>query len=79
MKINNDEIIRLEKAVDEFADEMKRKLVKQYVEKGYTGWDKIDSIIMIKQKLADNWRKGKYINVANLAMMLHRFQKESEG
>ena len=76
MPIDNDEIIRLEKAVDAFAEEMKKKLVKQYVEKGYTGWDKPESIIMIKQKLADNWRRGKYINVANLAMMLHRFKGE---
>lgn len=70
----NEEIVKLNKAVNEFAEEMKRKLIKQYLEKGYMGWDNENMKAHIKDRLTKNFCREDYIDVANYSMMLHRFK-----
>lgn len=58
----------LDACVNEFADDMKRKLYKKASE-GYTGWDDhewpMESVI---QLLCDHVEKGDMVDVANFAM-----------
>lgn len=70
-------------AVMDFAEEMYYKLQEKYVE-GYQGWDFIDNMPMIKEKLEEHIHDllvhdlPQEIDIANFAMMLHRFRKEKE-
>ena len=66
------EIRKIVSAVNDFSGEMVNKMLSKYAE-GYRGWDSPYDADLILEKLKKNLRLGKYINVANLAMMLHRF------
>lgn len=70
------EIERLNGAVDEFAAAMKAKLAEKARE-GWTGWDDLrakDGIYtaMLAQGAAIKYAEGQEIDIANLAMMLWR-------
>ena len=64
------EIGRICNTLDKFYFIMKSKLIR-CAEKGYRGWDNKDNIEMILKKLTNNLSKKDYVDVANLAMMLH--------
>ncbi|CRI66982.1 hypothetical protein THIOKS13320054 [Thiocapsa sp. KS1] len=66
-----EEISRLNEAVDEFALEMKARLREQAV-KGYRGWDDPENYerildLLVKQAPAS---EGEEVDIANLAMIL---------
>jgi len=68
------EIVRLNEVVDEFAQAMKLKLA-QKAREGWSGWDKPESSIriwnaMLAQGAAVPLAKGQEVDIANLAMML---------
>ena len=70
------EIIRLNAAVDEFANAMKAKLAEK-AQEGWTGWDQPESSIkiwnaMLAQGAAVPLARGHEADIANLAMMLWR-------
>lgn len=70
------EISRLNEAVDEFAVAMKAKLA-QKAREGWTGWDKPESSIkiwnaMLAQGAAVPLAQEQEADIANLAMMLWR-------
>jgi len=64
------EIGRICTTLDRFYFKMKSKLIR-CAEKGYVGWEDKDNIEMILKKLTNNLSKKDYVDVANLAMMLH--------
>jgi len=70
------EINRLDRAVDDFASEMKARLREQAM-KGYRGWDAPENY----QRIADMMLKhaavaeGEEVNAANLAMILWRLRR----
>jgi hypothetical protein len=72
------EIARLTKAVDDFAELMKIKLIKK-AEKGYRGWDSNWCYGTILGKMHNNRIDEDWVDVANLAMMLHRHKKEPQS
>ncbi len=67
--------------VDEFADEMKKKLCEKAYS-GYTGWNDPEFESTIADKLDKHFTrlmvgdKGHSIDVANLVMMLHFLDRE---
>jgi hypothetical protein len=65
-------------AIDEFADAMKKKMIDKHLE-GYTDWDNPIFKNDISEKLSRNLAQGDYVDVANLAMMLHRFQPQAKN
>jgi hypothetical protein len=72
------EIRRLEQAVDAFASAMKARLALKAHE-GWTGWDNPASSIkmwntMLAQAAAIPLAKGEEVDIANLAMMLWRLR-----
>lgn len=72
------EIIRLNEAVDEFARAMKAKLA-QKAHEGWTGWDQPESSLkiwnaMLAQGAAIPLARGQEVDIANLAMMLWRLK-----
>lgn len=72
------EIIRLNEAVDEFARAMKAKLAEK-AQEGWTGWDQPESSLkiwnaMLAQGAAIPLARGQEVDIANLAMMLWRLK-----
>lgn len=70
------EILRLNEAVDEFASAMKARLA-QKAHEGWTGWDAPESAnriwnAMLAQGAAIPLARGQEVDIANLAMMLWR-------
>ncbi len=67
------EIDALDKLVNSFAKEMKKKLKKKYLE-GYTGWDNKEDEKLIKRKLKEHCLKKtdseNMVDIANLVAML---------
>lgn len=57
---------------------MTQKMLIKY-RQGLRGWDCPENESVIKNKLADNIKKNDWIDVANLAMMLHNFKKENNN
>jgi hypothetical protein len=75
-----EEILALMNAVDEFALQMKVKLLDKLVEDNFRGWDDPKNEKGILEDLKRHLDRGRhqYIDVANLAMMLHRFQRSRD-
>ena len=76
------EIVRLNEVVDEFAQAMKLKLA-QKAREGWSGWDKPESSIkiwnaMLAQGAAVTLAKGQEVDIANLAMMLWKLNGSAE-
>jgi hypothetical protein len=75
-----EEIERLNRAVDEFAAEMKARLREQAL-KGYRGWDdpaQYERIVaMMMQHAAVS--EGEEVDAANLAMILWSLRRRGEG
>ena len=75
-----EEIDRLNRAVDEFAAEMKARLREQAM-KGYRGWDdpaQYERIVeMMMQHAAVS--EGEEVDAANLAMILWSLRRRGEG
>ena len=75
-----EEIERLNRAVDEFAAEMKARLREQAI-KGYRGWDdpaqyeRIVAMMMQHAAVAE----GEEVDAANLAMILRSLRRRGEG
>jgi hypothetical protein len=75
-----EEIDRLNRAVDEFAAEMKARLREQAL-KGYRGWDdpaqyeRIVAMMMQHAAVAE----GEEVDAANLAMILWSLRRRGEG
>ncbi len=65
------ETMALNRMVDKFAEEMKRKLCHKLAE-GYHGWDDPSAEPVLIEKLRDHIERGKgqEIDIANLAAML---------
>jgi len=90
--VENPEKRKLNKAVDEFAYEMKKRLF-QKADEGYSGWDDDKYIEYIEEKLYETYEtvmtkisinegcaeeiKEKFIDMANLVMMLSRFYDDN--
>lgn len=71
------ELKKLEQVVDNFSEEMKKKLrMKRY--EGFHGWDKPNNKDLIKHELKKHIEKDgeQYIDIANLSMMLWNLQRE---
>ena len=71
-----EEINRLDQAVDDFASEMKARLREQAI-KGYRGWDDPENYqriveMMVKHAAVD---EGKEVDAANLAMILWNLRR----
>jgi uncharacterized protein with PhoU and TrkA domain len=66
-----EEITRLDQAVDEFAAEMKARLREQAM-KGYRGWDDPENYQRIIEMMVKHAAvaQGEEVDVANLAMIL---------
>ena len=77
------EIKALDKAVDSFSFNMKKRL-RDKVKEGYRGWDDPESIPVMMERLEKHLERlysgnaDSAIDVANLAMMLGRLTK-SDG
>lgn len=74
-----DDIEKINRAIDQFAEAMKEKMEEKYYE-GYTGWDDITGVEgVIVQKLKDHTRRGngQWVDVANFAMMLWNASRNS--
>lgn len=74
------EIVRLEAAVDEFAAAMKARLAAK-ARNGWQGWDNPDNALevwttMLSCGAASRLAAGHEIDIANLAMMLLRFNSQ---
>ena len=71
------EITELEQAVDEFAEAMKARL-RSKAKQGWSGWqgmglgDLGERLLMNAAKGAINGDRKSLVDVANLAMMIHR-------
>jgi hypothetical protein len=65
---------RIVQAIFEFSGEMEDKMLQKF-DDGLRGWDDKLCADIIEKKLKENLERADYIDVANLAMMLHRFQK----
>jgi len=59
---------KLNNAVNQFVAEMKKRLAEKEKE-GYQGWDD-DTQLHLLQRAGTKLKQGKYIDVANLVMML---------
>ena len=66
-----EEIDRLDQAVDDFASEMKARLREQAM-KGYRGWDDPENYQRIVDMMAEHAAvaEGQEVDAANLAMIL---------
>ncbi len=73
------EIERLNQAVDDFASEMKARLSEQAI-KGYRGWDDPDQYQQIKDMMIQHAAVsiGQEVDAANLAMILW-FLRQQDG
>ena len=75
-----EEINRLDQAVDEFASEMKARLREQAM-KGYSGWDEPQNyqriLAMMMQHAAV--AEGEEVDAANLAMILWSMRRRRGG
>ena len=74
-----EEINRLDQAVDEFALEMKARLREQAI-KGYRGWDDPEHYQRIVEMMAKHAAaaEGKEIDAANLAMILWSLRRRGD-
>jgi hypothetical protein len=72
------DIQRIHEAVNEFASTMFVKMIAKYYD-GYKGWNESEQKEFIWAELQTNLKQEDYIDVANLAMMLHRFQQEEQN
>jgi hypothetical protein len=75
-----EEIARLDQAVEEFASEMKARLRDQAV-KGYRGWDDPESYQRIVEMMVKHAAvaEGEEVDVANLAMILWSLRRRGGG
>jgi hypothetical protein len=75
-----EEIDRLNAAVDEFADEMKARLREQAL-KGYRGWDDPAQYERILEMLVSRApaAEGEEVDTANLAMILWSLRRRGLG
>ena len=75
-----EEINRLDQAVDAFASEMKARLREQAM-KGYRGWDEPQNyqriLTMMMQHAAV--AEGEEVDAANLAMILWSMRRRTDG
>jgi hypothetical protein len=73
------EIERLNQAVDDFATEMKARLSEQAI-KGYRGWDDPEQYQQIKDMMIQHASvsTGQEVDAANLAMILW-FLRQQDG
>jgi hypothetical protein len=61
-------------AILDFMMEMQDKMLLKY-RQGYRGWDDKENFEIIRRRLWDNIDDCDWVDVANLAMILHRFQQ----
>jgi hypothetical protein len=76
-EIEYDEKNSIRMAVKEFADEMLKRMLAKYDE-GKRGWDDPEMKNEIFSGLCNACQKTKWVDVANFAMMLWRFDKEKK-
>ena len=68
--------VKIRTAVLEFADLMLDRMLAKYDE-GLRDWDNIEgSVAMYNKKLGNAAIHGKWVDVANFAMMLHNTEKK---
>ena len=65
-----EELERLSTSIAKFSVLMRDKLFDKAVD-GHYGWDRKCNEQYIKDSLAEHVKKGDYVDVANIAMMLH--------
>ena len=76
-----EELAKLNRTVDEFTKEMKKKLTEK-ASKGWHGWEDLDFIPTLKGELlshalrVEEGQLQQAVDVANLAMFLWRFRGE---
>lgn len=68
---------KLDKLVDSFAAEMKKKLHEK-LKKGITGWDSREFKIQFTHRVLDNLLEKKMVNVANYAAMLWNLEEQEK-
>ena len=75
-----EEINRLDQAVDEFASEMKARLREQAMN-GYRGWDEPQNYQRILEMMMQHAAvaEGEEVDAANLAMILWSMRRRSDG
>ena len=75
-----EEIDRLDRAVDEFAGEMKARLREQAM-KGYRGWDNPEHYQRILEMMMQHAAvaEGEEVDAANLAMILWSLRRRGRG
>jgi len=67
---------KIRRAILEFADLMLDRMLAKYDE-GLRDWDNIEgSVAMYNKKLGNAAIHGKWVDVANFAMMLHNTEKK---
>jgi hypothetical protein len=73
-----EEIDRLDQAVDDFASEMKARLREQAM-KGYRGWDDPENYQRIVDMMVEHAgvAEGQEVDAANLAMILWSLRRRS--
>jgi hypothetical protein len=69
---------KIRMTIIEFASEMQTKMFKKYDE-GKRDWDDFIETEEIEANLAKNLIENDWIDVANLAMILHRFQQQEKA
>lgn len=76
MKSREDDLAELNRALGAFVGSMQSKLITKY-DKGYCGWNdpRIETHSNLLRLLKKNLEECDYIDVANLAMMLHLRQR----
>jgi len=74
-----EEIDRLNQAVDDFAGEMKARLREQAI-KGYRGWDDLANYQRIVELMVEHAgvREGEEVDAANLAMILWCLRRQRD-
>lgn len=75
-----EEIDRLNRAVDDFAVEMKARLREQAI-KGYRGWDDLTNYQRIMELMLEHAaaREGEEVDAANLAMILWTLRRRKDA
>jgi hypothetical protein len=70
--------LEIGRAVYRFANSMEAKMLSKY-DQGYRGWDDPSQVGLISERLLLNLEQGDFVDVANLAMMLHRFNSGEQN
>ena len=69
------EVMALNTLVDDFAAEMKRRLIEKF-NQGYRGWDNEDELDAMMDRFIRCVREARWVDAANMSAMFWNFMQE---